>query len=558
MKNDEVEITLPTELKWVPVATRFVETYTQVSGMNERLSGMVVSSVDEACGKLLERAAEAGGKGEFCISITSDELALNVMITYDAGIPLNPHREKPYEVPSADTCPADIDVDNMWLYMIKYRMDRVYFKINGKRQTLHLTKYFREKGKEKQVWVLGLKPALKKELYLDYSPQTGGRFCRFIQNFQNGCLLRLGEAEMAAVQSFDGKTKVYDIYMKAVADGFAVTPVLYINLYEQLEHNRMLDQKTDNKSSFFGKYQDFLERLTFALPHSDRWAELFYRMFRPMFTRAGMWMVLLVALSALVPFVSSYHNFTGMYANAYRVTKNHWWVLPVFIVLYNLTMMVHELCHAAVCKKYGGTVPRIGITYYLVSFIFFCDTSSSYNFRSKWQRVAVSLGGPISTLLLGCIFCWGFYLSTDDTWRLLFGMLTLSCCFSLLMNFNPFIRMDAYYMMSDCLGINNLRPLAFKFVGNKLKRLVGMETVHIDCPKEKNVWLWFYGISGSVVTVLFIMRPFARFVRYMSQGVHLSAGLFWSIFFLLLACANLAHRLSLGITKFRSAEYKIK
>src|SRR5207245_5000248 len=40
-------------------------------------------------------------------------------------------------------------------------------------------------------------------------------------------------------------------------------------------------------------------------------------------------------------------------------------------------------------------------------------------------------------------------------------------------NFNPLVRLDGYYLLSDYLEIPNLRRRAFRYIGTGIKRLLG-------------------------------------------------------------------------------------
>lgn len=106
-----------------------------------------------------------------------------------------------------------VNAEALWLYMIKCRMDRVYFDVKGKMHTLRIIKYFRQDGKENQVWVLGQKPVLKPDINIDQTSHTELDYVGFVQNFHSGKVLRLGEVEMHAVMRFDGHTSIYDIYL---------------------------------------------------------------------------------------------------------------------------------------------------------------------------------------------------------------------------------------------------------------------------------------------------------------------------------------------------------
>lgn len=556
-ENNSVQLTLPVDYQWLNIATDLVGQYARTAGFNQRLSDMVCQSADEALGVIVERARQLIGHYEMTLNASHDDKAITITFTYNAQIPLNPLKEKAYEVPDEKADLDDLNMDSLWLHMIKYRMDRVFFNPHGKQQTLTMVKYLREEGKERQVWVLSLKPCMKEKLNVDVTDKDNNGYCGFIQDFKTGRVIHLGKAELHAVQHFDGKTKVYDIYMDAVKKGYHVSPLTYIVLYDTLVQSDMLQGEGRERTSL-EKFMNSIYDLTFVLPNSDQLADRFYRMFKPMFSVAGVILILLFALSAFYPLVTRHEEVVQMYSDSFTLVRNNWSVALSVLLLGSLTFFCHELSHGAACKKYGGKVPRIGITYYLVTFICFCDTTTSYNFPKKLQRIVVSLAGPLSTLLLWSFYVWGFFLFTSVYAKFTCFSLMTATGVSIILNFNPFLRMDGYYMLCDLLGINNLRSKSLYFIKNKILHLFGVTVPQCRYPKKETRWFWFYGVIGTLITVYFCLRPFIRFITYTSHGVNWSLKFFWMTIMFLMAILNLSNRLFRNYKKINNQNFKLK
>ncbi len=68
-----------------------------------------------------------------------------------------------------------------------------------------------------------------------------------------------------------------------------------------------------------------------------------------------------------------------------------------------------------------------------------------------------------------------------------------------LLNFNPLIKLDGYYLLSDYLEIPNLRRRSFRFVGSLIERLFGIESASQPeenlSPRERRI-LPVYGIAA--------------------------------------------------------------
>jgi multidrug resistance efflux pump len=71
-----------------------------------------------------------------------------------------------------------------------------------------------------------------------------------------------------------------------------------------------------------------------------------------------------------------------------------------------------------------------------------------------------------------------------------------------LLNFNPMIKWDGYYLLSDWLGIPNLRTKAFRYVGNKIKWLWGGAVASAQpIPLRERRILLMYGLIAVIGSV---------------------------------------------------------
>ena len=66
-----------------------------------------------------------------------------------------------------------------------------------------------------------------------------------------------------------------------------------------------------------------------------------------------------------------------------------------------LTKTLHEFGHAYCCRKFGGEVHVMGIMLLIFTPIPYMDASSSWGFRSKWQRILVAAASHARSVLSG-------------------------------------------------------------------------------------------------------------------------------------------------------------
>jgi hypothetical protein len=134
----------------------------------------------------------------------------------------------------------------------------------------------------------------------------------------------------------------------------------------------------------------------------------------------------------------------------------------------------------------------------------------------------VFLGGPLATFGFVGAGLWAaaYYAGTGSFEEPAWLMFCVACLFGLVMNFNPFIRMDASSVLMDWTGIPNLRAHSFKYLE---RRLVGLFVKESDKekkgsePKER-ITLLLYGLIAGMMTVLFFIVPIVSYGRLLVEG----------------------------------------
>jgi len=561
MNGNRLTLTLPPDELWLPMAEDSTRRYTKLVEFSKALENMIALSVLEACEELLRRSREVGIFSNYSLTLDFQSEAVTVEISYNGKIPLNPHLTEDYEVPDPSVGLDGMDpsdLDSLWLHLIRKYMDRVFFQVKGNIHVLKMLKYRRSEGEELRLWVLGLSPALKEELNVEWIERDGTLQGGLLQDLESQRVLRLGSREAFVVRKMDGRTTLYEIYLECVEALGPFAPHGVSALFEALEAAGMLaNSKAAQKKV---KVQTILGRIlnpSFSIPRPDAVVTAIYRLVRPLVSPAGVVLCLLIGFSGLVPMAEAhpFHKVTLIGLEDAIVGQPG--VLIVLYLMVLLMVAVHELGHGLVCKHYGGRVPRMGIMFYLASFIFFCDTTSSWNFPRKYQRIMVSLGGPLTTFAILGASLWAaaYYADTESLWEEIWLMFCLACFFGLMMNFNPFIRMDAYYMLMDWTGIPNLRARSFAYLEQKL---IGLFVKKSDRrnkgpePKERMI-LFLYGLFGAVMTVLFFVWPMVWYGRLLLEHSAHKGRVIIGIVVVTIAFVRLSHT---AYKKFHSLRYR--
>ncbi|HMS83314.1 MAG TPA: HlyD family efflux transporter periplasmic adaptor subunit [Nitrospira sp.] len=146
-------------------------------------------------------------------------------------------------------------------------------------------------------------------------------------------------------------------------------------------------------------------------------------------------------------------------------------------ILYSLSLgavkVVHELGHAYTATRFGCRVPTMGVAFMVMMPVMYSDVTDSYRLTSKRKRLLIAAGGVIAELGLAALalFVWGFL--PEGTLRsIAFIVATTSLAMSLVVNLNPLMRFDGYYVLADGLGLPNLQDRAFAFGQWRLRNLL--------------------------------------------------------------------------------------
>src|SRR5262245_22449804 len=167
------------------------------------------------------------------------------------------------------------------------------------------------------------------------------------------------------------------------------------------------------------------------------------------------------ALSIATGFVISYLHWDEFSGGVESLFNLHG-LLFLWIVVFSV-VTIHEFSHGLTCCHFGGKVKELGFMLIYFQPAFYCDVSDSWMFPSKRQRMWVTFaGGYIQLVIWGlCTMVWR--ITDPDT--LINQIVLVVIVFSglqTLVNFNPLIKLDGYYMLSDYLEIPNLRTKAVR------------------------------------------------------------------------------------------------
>lgn len=206
------------------------------------------------------------------------------------------------------------------------------------------------------------------------------------------------------------------------------------------------------------------------------------------------------------------------------LSPDNWFLLYLGFVL---VKTVHEFGHAVMCRRFGGEVHTMGIMFMVFTPMPYVDATSSWSFRSRWQRVLVGAGGMIPELFLAAcmMFVWA-NTGAGTLHSLAYNMMFVASVSTLLFNANPLMRFDGYYILSDLIDIPNLYFRANQQLIYLIERFAfGCEKAKSPAHSRREAWwLGVYGVAGHIYRVfVFAVILFFLSSRYLLLGVIMAA-----------------------------------
>ncbi|MGR7921640.1 efflux RND transporter periplasmic adaptor subunit [Zobellella denitrificans] len=193
--------------------------------------------------------------------------------------------------------------------------------------------------------------------------------------------------------------------------------------------------------------------------------------------------------------------------------------MAAFAVALVFAKFCHELGHAYMAKRAGCRVQSMGLAFMVLFPLFYTDVSDAWRVNHKGSRLLIGAGGMLAELLLAALALLAWSLLPDGPLRTAaFLLASATWITTLVVNLNPFLRFDGYFLLSDLWGVDNLQQRAFALCRWRLREaLFGYgEAAPEPLPPRLQkrmlgwgyaAWLWrallFLGIALAVYHLFF-------------------------------------------------------
>jgi putative peptide zinc metalloprotease protein len=206
----------------------------------------------------------------------------------------------------------------------------------------------------------------------------------------------------------------------------------------------------------------------------------------------------------------------------YNFSNKTWGDVLALYTLGMFVVAVHEFAHAHACKHYGGRVPAMGFALVYLTPAFYTDTTEGFVQGSRSQRFVIAMAGIWSELIL-CSLATPIWWATPPQTLIHDGahfIMMMTGLMSLLLNWNPLMKLDGYYMLCEIAGIRDLKEDSTAYVSAWTRSRIWRLPIEVPyVPKSRRLGFIIYALLSGIYsyTVLYILARFAgNFVRNFS------------------------------------------
>jgi len=342
---------------------------------------------------------------------------------------------------------------------------------------------------------------------------------------------RLSPGAYALVHRMDGVRTVQDLWDEACREGGDSIPTQdeVVELLMQLHSNDLLHcDVSPDTAELFERYskrktqrlkQWITQPTSLRIPLIDPDVFLTHWVHRLawIFSTKGALLWLAAVLPALLLAGQNWKELTLNISDNVLSGSN----LLVLVFVFPAVKAIHELGHGFAAKVWGGTVHEMGLMFLIFAPVPYVDVSSSYIFRSKYRRAVVGAAGMMAEVFLAAIAMYVWALVEPGVVRAVaFNVILIAGVSTLVVNGNPLLRYDGYFILSDLIEMPNLGQRGQRYLTYWSDRYMfgAKELQSPDETLSEKRWLmgytiaaWCYRIFIMISITLFIASKFFIF-----------------------------------------------
>ena len=350
-----------------------------------------------------------------------------------------------------------------------------------------------------------------------------------------GLMYRLTWAQWNLARLFDGKRSyaaIAELYSQEMGEAYDERAVFefasdleaagfWYKTAQEKNVLLLLQSKEERKKNLKMKTQFAdLSMITFPAFNPDGFLNWLYPKTRFIYTKWFTVLTLLAFLFSLGITVSHWSEIGRDTVEFYNFTNKTVADIAVLYLLGIFVVAVHEFAHAHACKHAGGRVPAMGFALIFLTPAFYTDTTEGAVMGGRSQRLVIALAGIWAELMVCSIATPIWWLTAPDTMihEGAYFMMMLTGIVSLIVNWNPLMKLDGYYMLCEIIGIAELKEDSTAYLSAWVKRRIWRLPVEVPyVPKRRRPFYATYALLSGAYSYL-VLTVVARFAGNVSRN----------------------------------------
>ncbi len=371
------------------------------------------------------------------------------------------------------------------------------------------------------------RPALKKSLIIRRQVQLG-EVTYVVKIPETNSFYSFDEASWGLIELFDGtrtQTEILEEYRSRANDP-GIGLALILDYDDMLRGMDALEQTAAEKNlQLLSKFASLRHRTAQERSEGFNPLMMLFKVFDPdrVLTRTvryvrWLWRPTTVAVACVCflftigVFATRFDTIWPETLQLYAFLKKPFWDFVQFWVILTSIGFIHEFAHGYTTKMYGGEVHNMGIALLYFMPAFYCDTTDSILFPSKWQQLWVTTAG----IYIEAIICtlatalWAMTYPDTLAHELAYKAMLFTGVSTVFFNINPLIKIDGYYALSSFLEISELREESFRYIGALFQRHVLRLNVEVPVVSRRKKRIFLVYAPLALLYLGFIMLFIAK------------------------------------------------
>lgn len=255
---------------------------------------------------------------------------------------------------------------------------------------------------------------------------------------------------------------------------------------------------------------------TVPLVKPDKFLKATWPFVSPLFSSPFHMVMIMVLVMGVIMTLSRIDEFFGSFTQIFTLEG----IILSAIIMTSIKIF-HEFAHAYTATKHGISVPHMGAAFIVMYPILYTEATAAWLIKDKSARIEIGLAGVKFELYLAAIALIAWHFVYPGLGQMIcFTVVMISLVGSLLVNLNPLMRFDGYYVLSDYVGIENLHAIAIDYARHSIRKTcLGLndETPH-DFDNRRAFLLTMFGytlliyrlflfLGISILVYMVFMKP---------------------------------------------------